>query len=82
MEALATTYVPQLCSFLGLINYYNKFLPQASSILAQLYKLLEKQQQWIWGAEQAKVFHAAKEQLTSTKCLVLYRPPEAIGGFW
>ena len=34
--------VSQLHSFLGLMNYYSKFIPQAASQLAPLYKLLQK----------------------------------------
>ena len=39
-------------SFLGLLNYYGKFLPHLSSTLAPLYKLLSKGQVWHWGREQ------------------------------
>ena len=34
--------VNQLRSFLGLMNYYGKFLPNLSSILSPLYLLLQK----------------------------------------
>ena len=34
--------VSQLKSFLGLVNYYGKFLPDLSSVLAPLYSLLQK----------------------------------------
>ena len=36
--------VTQLRSFLGLLNYYGKFLPQLPSTLAPLYALLQKKQ--------------------------------------
>ena len=50
VEALAPQNVSQLRSFLLLVNYYGKFLPNLSSTLAPLYRLLEKQAKWIWSA--------------------------------
>ena len=41
-DALVPTNVTQLQSFVGLVNYYGKFLPNLSSILAPLYTLLQK----------------------------------------
>jgi len=42
------TNVTQLCSFVGLVNYYGKFLPNLSSVLAPLYTLLQKGSKWKW----------------------------------
>ena len=66
--------VTQLKSFLGLINYYSKFLPNLSHVLAPLYKLLQKTQKWTWGPAQATAFQKAKEELTSSRVLVHYNP--------
>ncbi len=38
----------QLRSFIGLLNYYGKFLPNLSSTLSPLYLLLKKSQKWHW----------------------------------
>ena len=46
----------QMKSFLGLLNYYGKFLPHLSSTLAPLYKMLSKGQVWHWEREQKKAF--------------------------
>ena len=51
-EAPAPTNVPQLRAFLGMVNYYAKFLPQLSSVLAPLYRLLQKNARWSWGPEE------------------------------
>ena len=56
VEAPTPKDVTQLRSILGLVNYYSKFLPQSSSLLAPLYQLLQKAQKWIWGEAQAKHF--------------------------
>ena len=42
VEAPAPNNVSQLKSFLGMINYYSKFLPNLSTQLAPLYSLLQK----------------------------------------
>ena len=67
------TNVTQLKSFLGLVNYYSKFLPNLSTTLAPLYKLLQKSS-WTWGSEQDKAFHAVKQQLSSSSVLTPYSP--------
>jgi len=59
-EAPAPKDVSQLKSFLGLLNYYCKFLPNLSTTLAPLYKLLQKKSNWQWGSEQQKAFAKAK----------------------
>ena len=74
-EAPAPQNVSQLRSFLGLVNYYSKFLPQLSSLLAPLYKLLQKKSTWTWGPEQQKAFQEAKAQLTSS-CLLVHFDPD------
>ena len=42
-EAPAPLNVTQLRSFLGVVNYYSKFLPNLSTMLVPFYKLLRKQ---------------------------------------
>ena len=42
MEASQPVNVTQLKSFLGMLNYYGKFLPNISTHLAPLYGLLKK----------------------------------------
>ena len=66
--------VSQLRSFLGLVNYYAKSMPNLSSVLAPLYQLLQKSRGWTWGMPQAKAFQAAKEALTSSTVLTHYNP--------
>ena len=64
----------QLRSFLGMITYYSKFLPNLSTQLAPIYSLLQKNTRWKWGPKQKKAFEEAKELLVSAKVLAHYDP--------
>ena len=60
--------VTELKSFLGMLTYYGKFLPNLSSVLHPLHELLKKDTPWRWGLEQ-KSISASKDLLTETKFL-------------
>ena len=51
-DAPAPQSVKELESYLGLISYYSKFLPNLSATLYPLYRLLRKSTQWKWGHAQ------------------------------
>ena len=74
LQALAPKNVTQLKSWLGLLNYYSKFLPNLSATLAPLYDLLKSQRSWSWESSQQVAFSKAKELLTSASVLVHYEP--------
>ena len=50
-NAPAPTNVSELRSYLGMINYYQKFLPNFSSVLAPLHGLLRNETCWHWGKD-------------------------------
>ena len=77
-EAPRPTNVTQLKSFLGMLNYYGKFLPNLSTHLAPLYALLQKQSCWSWGSQQDKAFKKAKSMLTSSCLLTHYDPTKPL----
>ena len=64
--------VAELRSFLGLVNYYGKFLPDLATTLAPLYKLLRQTTTWRWGTQQSKAFQAVKALLQSDRVLTHY----------
>ena len=66
--------VQELRSFLGLLNYYRKFVRNLSSILHPLNQLLKDQQKWEWSKECAQAFQMAKDQLVSASVLTHYDP--------
>ncbi len=57
--------VTELRSFIGLVNYYAKFLPDLATTLAPLYSLLQRKSRWAWGRAQEQVFSPVKELLLS-----------------
>ena len=71
-EAPTPKNVTELRSFLGLVNYYSKFLPNLSMKLSPLYLLLNKKQKWEWSTVQEQAFQIAKEALKGDSLLVHY----------
>ncbi|KAL4008501.1 hypothetical protein ACER0C_002353 [Sarotherodon galilaeus] len=66
--------VSQLCSFLGLVNYYHKFLPNLSTVLHPLNSLLQQNVKWKWTKKKKKknceeAFNGAKQLITSQEIL-------------
>ena len=73
-EAPSPKNVSELKSYLGLLTYYSKFLPNMADVLAPLYKLLRKDVQWHWTDTEEKAFQASKDLLTSDSLLVHFNP--------
>ena len=70
--------VSQLRSFLGMINYYSKFIPDFSSKLHPLYELLSNKTKWFWSESCEAAFLWAKEVLSSDQVLVHYDPSKPL----
>ena len=62
----------QLRAFLGLVNYYGKFLPSLSTTTYLLDCLLHIKVKWEWTEKCAESFKKLKEQLYSKLVLVHY----------
>ena len=71
-QAPIPTNLSELKAFLGLVNYYGKFLPQLSQTLAPLHKLLATANCFQWGNSQQNAFNQVKRQLVSSELLVHY----------
>ena len=69
-EVCQPANVTQLKAFLGLVNYYAKFLPDLSIKLAPLYQLLRQDKQWEWSDQEEKSFQEMKQLLSSPNLLV------------
>lgn len=70
VEAPPPKNVSELKSFLGMVNYYGKFLPNLSTTLASLYQLLRKETPWRWSDEEQQAFDKVKTFLQSSNLLV------------
>lgn len=81
-EALINAPKPQniaeLQSFLGLLNYCSKFIPNLSSELHPLYGLLRKNTKFDWTNQCDKAFENSKQLLASNKVLALFNPTKQI----
>jgi len=77
-NARAPTSVTELRAFLGMLNYYGKFLPNLSTKLAPLNVLLRQSTKWTWGKEQKAAFAEAKGMLQSDSLLVHYDPEKQL----
>lgn len=76
IEAIQKVVFPQnqkeLKSFLGLVNYYNKFVPNSAMVRQPLYNLTKKGVPWKWDKQCIAAFNRIKEILTSSPVLVHY----------
>lgn len=68
------TDIRQLKAFLGLVNYYGKFVPMLSTILSPLYSLLKGKVNWKWGPECEQAFNNIKKIMCRERCLAHYDP--------
>ena len=68
----ATTSLKKLRSFLGLANYYRRFISQFSLHAAPLYLLTKKTHNWNWTNRQEEAFTHLKQILISD---VVLKPP-------
>ena len=73
-EARAPRNVQELRSFLGLLNYYARFIPNLSSFLHPLNQLLQRDVRWKWSKECEAAFKEAKAKIASPNVLAHYDP--------
>ncbi|MGH0157174.1 UNVERIFIED_CONTAM: hypothetical protein FKN15_033151 [Acipenser sinensis] len=74
LEAPQPQDVSQLRSFLGFVNYYNRFLPNLATVLHPLNQLLQIGHRWLWTNECKQAFKKAKHLVTSDTVLTHYNP--------
>lgn len=62
--------VSELKSFLGMVNFYGKFVKNISTHLAPLYELLKKGKHFCWSNKSSEAFNKVKRLLCSAEVLV------------
>ena len=62
----------QLRAFLGLVNYYGKFLPTLSTTTHPLNQLLQHNSKWAWSKDCQAAFQTLKQQSSSEPVLAHY----------
>ena len=70
--------VAQLRSLLGLVNYYNRYLPNLATVIKPLHELLEKNRKWVWSDACQLAFENIKKLITSEPVLTHYDPTAPI----
>ena len=71
----APTTVKGLQEFVGMVNYYHRFLPNAAQTMQPLYSALSgKPKTLLWGPDQQRSFIATKDALASATTLVFPAP--------
>ena len=82
MEAIRNapkpTDITSLRDFLGLLNFYRKFIPNAATVLEPLNRVLKAATPWVLGKEQDVAFETCKELLVNSKALVHFDPAKPI----
>ena len=74
VEAHIPTNITELKAYLGLINFYRTFIPNASTVLEPLNSLLRKDVQWHWNQSQQHAFKHSKDLILKSGCLVHFNP--------
>jgi hypothetical protein len=68
-------------SFLGLVNFYGKFVPKMDTEAAQLYDLLRKDVKFQWRKNEQTSFDKIKQFLSNSQVLAHYDPKLPIRGY-
>ncbi|KAK3745704.1 hypothetical protein QZH41_007913 [Actinostola sp. cb2023] len=71
-EAPHPNNVSELRSFLGMVNYYARFLPNLAHQLSPMYDLLKKDTKWTWERNQQSAFKKIKELMSEDTLLEHY----------
>lgn len=66
--------VSQVKAYIGMINYYGRFVPNLSTLLEPLYKLLRSDVEFKWNDDCQKAFLKSKQAISSDQILTHFDP--------
>ena len=72
LQAPTPKNLQELRSFLGILNYYGKLIPNLATLIQPLNNLLQRGQTWHWSVDCDQAFQEAKAVLSSSRVLVHY----------
>ena len=73
VNARAPRNTSEVRSFVQLVQYSSKFIPNFSQEAEPLRKLLRKGHSFVWGIEQHKAFEKLKQLMSTSKALAYFR---------
>ena len=79
-ETKRPTNVAELRSFLGLITFSSRFLPNFATTAEPLRTLTRQDTKWKWGKEENEAFEALKRQLAEASMMAFYDKNAPTGG--
>ena len=68
------TCVNEVQQFLGLCNYYQRFVRGFSKFAGPLIRLTKKDVDFVWGPSEEQAFDKLKQLLLTAPCLSIYDP--------
>lgn len=78
IKAIRDAKVPEdkeeLQSFLGLVTFYARFIPNLASVAHPLYELLKRDSEWNWSPECSATVNQFKAEITSSRFLMHFQP--------
>ncbi|XP_055922719.1 uncharacterized protein K02A2.6-like, partial [Eupeodes corollae] len=74
LEAPIPQCVSEVRAFVGMINYYSKFIPNFAHKMAPLYNLLKKDVKFQWSKTCQEAYELLKQDVTSDQVLTHFNP--------
>lgn len=72
VKAPTPTNVKELRSFLGLVNYYERFIPHLHGFCADLHAITSERRRWHWSEHETKIFQKIKSHIVKSQPLVAF----------